>query len=328
MKISEILLPKNTRDTELSSKQREIDVLKRRISAYTDKISNPSTPRAAREFLKVKLQTDCKELRKVIHEITNSNEQNVGIGIIEARGLAHVNPYIELMQSMGWFMTMNTAKIPQDGKDSNAQHELRSMQQQFNRPVINGKTFSEVLGDQTMLKHPKVAAALLKYVYDMLVYIEPRIKKYVKPELQTNWLSTLDKLKNQYKAAVQFTSGQQHVMEAVHKLPITNDDFEVVKQILEHPVPAVVAPIYIAEIIDDDEFNDLLKEFEEKDPGLDMRPHIVDWIKRVMPDQLYRFKDDRTERQRQGILSPLHGYDPHMYHGSNDPITGNAYGRL
>jgi hypothetical protein len=30
---------------------------------------------------------------------------------------------------------------------------------------------------------------------------------------------------------------------------------------------------------------------------------------------------------KEGRLSPIHGYDPHMYKGSNDPITGNAYGR-
>ena len=72
----------------------------------------------------------------------------------------------------------------------------------------------------------------------------------------------------------------------------------------------------------------MLNEFAETNPGMDIRPHIVAWIDRVMPDQMYRFTDSgQTEKQKQGQGSVIHGYDPHMYHGSNEPITGNAYGR-
>ena len=116
--------------------------------------------------------------------------------------------------------------------------------------------------------------------------------------------------------------------EAVHKLPLTEEDFELVKTLMSRPIPAVIAPIYIQEIIDDDEFNGMLNEFADTNPGMDIRPHVVDWLNRVMPDQMYRFDHSgATMKQKLGQMSVIHGYDPEQYHGSNDPITGNAYGR-
>jgi hypothetical protein len=116
--------------------------------------------------------------------------------------------------------------------------------------------------------------------------------------------------------------------EAVHKLPLTNEDFELVQELMLRPIPAAIAPIYIQDIIIDDEFTDQINSIEESDPGRDIRPLIVEWFRRVMPDQMYRFTGEaQTMKQKMGILSPVHGYDPHMYHGSNEPITGDAYGR-
>lgn len=119
----------------------------------------------------------------------------------------------------------------------------------------------------------------------------------------------------------------KQLKEAVYKLPLTLDDFELVKRLMEKPIPAIVAPIYIMEIIEDDELNDQLKSLEESDPGRDVRPLIVEWFRRVMPDQMYRFGQEiADETLMKGILSPIHGYDPKCYKGSNEPITGNAYG--
>lgn len=117
--------------------------------------------------------------------------------------------------------------------------------------------------------------------------------------------------------------------EAVHKLPLTEDDFELVKTLMERPIPAIIAPIYIQNIIEDDEFNDQLLSLEDSNPGLDVRPLIVEWFRRVMPDQMYRFTGNLpTTNQKKGLLSPIHGYDPHQYRGTNDPVTGNAFGRF
>jgi len=147
-------------------------------------------------------------------------------------------------------------------------------------------------------------------------------KEFLKAKLKTDY----DELRD----VIQTVSEESNttVNEAVHKLPLTDADFDLVKGLMERPIPAVIAPIYISEIIDDDEFTSLLQEFEEKDPGADMRPHIVDWMKRVMPDQMHRFYGGQTTKQRAGQTSVIHGYDPQMYHGSNEATTGNAYGRI
>lgn len=121
--------------------------------------------------------------------------------------------------------------------------------------------------------------------------------------------------------------GGATLAEAVTKLPLSHDDFELVKKVMERPIPAAIAPIYIQQIIEDDELNDQLASLEDTDPGMDVRPIIVEWFKRVMPDQMHRFTGiEPTMAQKNGILSPIHGYDSHSYKGTNDPLTGNAYG--
>jgi len=140
--------------------------------------------------------------------------------------------------------------------------------------------------------------------------------------------NAVDKLDNAYGGYKYGYRPIKPINEAVHKLPLTNEDFDLVKELMLKPIPAAIAPIYIQEIINDDELNDQLRTLEDSEPGRDVRPFIVEWIKRVMPDQMHRFTDsNQTMSQRLGLLSPIHGYDPHMYHGSNEPITGNAYGR-
>lgn len=138
----------------------------------------------------------------------------------------------------------------------------------------------------------------------------------------------VDRLDNKYGAYRYKTRPIAAALkEAVHKLPLSNEDFELVKKMMERPIPAAIAPIYISEFIVDDEFSNLMSELEESDPGIDMRPFIVEWFQRVMPDQMYRFKHDLPDAaQRKGVLSPIHGYDSHEYKGTNDPLTGNAYG--
>lgn len=121
--------------------------------------------------------------------------------------------------------------------------------------------------------------------------------------------------------------GGASITEAVTKLPLSTDDFEAVKKVMERPIPAAIAPIYIQDIIEDDELNDQLLYLQENDPGLDVRPFIAEWFRRVMPDQMFRFTNEVPDHsQKNGILSPIHGYDSKYYKGTNDPITGNAYG--
>ena len=138
-----------------------------------------------------------------------------------------------------------------------------------------------------------------------------------------------DRLDNEYGAyRYKVRPVNAPLTEAIYKVPLTNEDFDLVKELMERPIPAAIAPIYIQDIIDDDEFNDQIKSIEESEPGYDVRPLIVEWFRRVMPDQMFRFDGDaQTKSQKLGLMSPIHGYDPHMYHGANEPITGDSYGR-
>jgi len=134
----------------------------------------------------------------------------IGTGIAgmmdEARGLAPAKPYDDLMANMGYFMSLNTVKIQQDAVDSAAQQELANMQQQFRKPILNGMSFFDVNRDVKLSKNPKVAPILLKYVYDMIGYIEPRLKTYIKPEQQGKYLDRLNQIKDDYRNAVQQVS--------------------------------------------------------------------------------------------------------------------------
>jgi len=155
------------------------------------------------------------------------------------------------------------------------------------------------------------------------------VDKIMSPNTSANGKEFLkSRLRDDYYELKGLIKPIHKVAEAINRLPLTNDDFELVKKVMERPIPAAIAPIYISEIIEDDELNDQLRELEETQPGMDVRPLIVEWFDRVMPDQMHRFTNDvASENQRKGVLSPIHGYDPHMYKGSNEPITGNAYGR-
>lgn len=120
---------------------------------------------------------------------------------------------------------------------------------------------------------------------------------------------------------------KKRISEAVTKLPLTPRDFDLVKKMFERPIPAAIAPIFISEIIEDDELNAELDILEETDPGRDVRPLIAEWFRRVMPDQMHQLTDEEVpQRQKEGVMSVIHGYDSHFYKGTNDPVTGNAYG--
>lgn len=116
------------------------------------------------------------------------------------------------------------------------------------------------------------------------------------------------------------------INESINRVPLSDKDFEDLGDIMSRSIPAAVASVYIQEIIDDDELTDNLNILAEQQPARDVRPIIADWFKRVMPDQLYRFIGSDKDKTN-GTLSPLHGFNTGSHKGTNDPITGNAYGR-
>lgn len=138
----------------------------------------------------------------------------------------------------------------------------------------------------------------------------------------------VDRLDAQYGAYRYYTKPVS-ITEAIHKIPITTKDFDQIKEMMCNPIPAAVAKIFIQDSIVDDELNAELTILEDTDPGRDVRQIIAEWFDRVMPDQMFHFRDGHERsnfQQQKGLLSPIHGYDPKMYKGSNDPITGDSYG--
>lgn len=171
------------------------------------------------------------------------------------------------------------------------------------------------LSSQSYRTIDKLQSRMNHYVDKICNMAAGTARDFLKSKLKADYISLKD--------IIQKTS----ISEAVHKLPLTPKDFDLVKHIMERPIPAAIAPIYIMEIIDDDELTDQFKSLEESDPGRDVRPLIVDWFNRVMPDQMYHFGQQMaSDRLNKGTLSLIHGYDPKECKGSNEPITGNAYG--
>jgi hypothetical protein len=248
MKILELLLPKSLVDRDLSPTiTKEIDILQQRMDQYVDKIQDPATSSAGKEFLRDKLRSDYDSLKTAL-------------------------------------------KLRETSEESPAKEW----------EVYDTKTNKVVGGPYSSVSRARLA----------------RDKKDIK------------------HGAIRYQVreiGGNSIMEAVTKLPLTNADFDLVKTVMQRPIPAVIASIYISDIIEDDELNDMIASLEDTEPDRDIRPLIVDWFRRVMPDQMHRFGQEVAgEQQRQGVLSVVHGYDPKMYKGGTDTGTessGNAYGR-
>lgn len=381
MRVLEILLPKNTKDKDLSPKAlRQIDFLQRRMDSYVDKILDPKTSSAGKEFLKSRLRDDYYELKDLLphtHEIAeNENtqyevydrktgERVSGRGPYNSRvkarravdqldnqyggyryGYRPIQPIKELFQQgadwewvyrgseervadfkIGNIPYRFTASMASPKEPDIWELEFQSMDPKSRSNKDNfgltgtgnaADVFSTVIDIiRSLLSDKSITVNVLK----MTAIEDSRRKLYQRMirRLLPNWDI------QEHDVDIYATRPYQKLSEAVHKLPITDEDFEVLKELMNSPIPAAIAPIYIDEIINDDELNDLISSLEETHPSRDVRPLIVEWVNRVMPDQMYRFRDEGIS-DRKGILSPIHGYDPHIYKGTNDPITGNAYG--
>ena len=180
--------------------------------------------------------------------------------------------------------------------------------------------------------------SLSKQYIQRIDVLQKRMDKYVDaimdPKTTTNGREFLkSKLKDDLydlKGLLKPLHKIDTLAEAIHTLPLSDDDFDLVKKMMEKPIPSAVSQIYLRDIIDEDELNNQLEILAATDPGRDVRPLIVAWIKQWMPDQMYKFTNDvADEKQRQGVLSPIHGYGLSSNNKSTDTgnqSSGNAYG--
>jgi hypothetical protein len=117
----------------------------------------------------------------------------------------------DFFTDFGTLISLNFSQITKMGKDSDATRELTLMMQQLRKPIINGQTYFDFIKDNinTIPNSPKLLSTLLGIVRDFLIYIEPRVKKFVTDEPASNgvnykesWLKRIEKIKNDYKLII------------------------------------------------------------------------------------------------------------------------------
>jgi hypothetical protein len=78
------------------------------------------------------------------------------------------------------------------------------MLSELRKPLINGKSFTEITTDiNSIIGNPKMLSGLFSQIRNLLVYIEPRIEKFVKDSDKKNiWLDKITNFKERYKNIV------------------------------------------------------------------------------------------------------------------------------
>jgi hypothetical protein len=110
----------------------------------------------------------------------------------------------DFLLDFGFMITLKFSQITKMGVDEDATKELTSMMKRLREPLINGKTYFELIdnvGD--LYKSPKLLSALFSQVRELLKYIESRIEEFVVGgNVKDNWLQKIKELKEDYKKIV------------------------------------------------------------------------------------------------------------------------------
>lgn len=140
-----------------------------------------------------------KEIDKVknFKQFINENGLNEGVEINKD----YVNKFLN---DFGFLITLNLSHVTKMGIDSNSTNELTNMMMNLRKPIINGLNYIELTKDTNSLySKPKLLSEILNKIREFLIYIEPRINKFVKDsEYKTKWLEKIEDLKNRYKNIV------------------------------------------------------------------------------------------------------------------------------
>lgn len=135
--------------------------------------------------------------------------------ILDTGNMKHLKPYkifesvdrkfvSDFLLDFGFLISMKFSQITKMGVDEDAAKELTSMMKRLREPLINGKTYFELIdnvGD--LYKSPKLLSAFIGQIRELLIYIEPRIKKFViEGDVKDNWLEKIEDFKDKYKQIV------------------------------------------------------------------------------------------------------------------------------
>lgn len=134
------------------------------------------------------------DIRKMINQVKNLNEN----------ALVNRKYVSEFLHDFGYLITLNFSQITKMGLDVNATKELVDMMSNLRKPIINGLNYSELVNDvNSLFAEPKMLSGVLLKVRDYLVYIEPRVERFVVDgEKKTYWLTKINELKERYKIII------------------------------------------------------------------------------------------------------------------------------
>lgn len=121
--------------------------------------------------------------------------------IFESANKKFINDF---MFDFGMLITMGFSQITKMGVDQTATDELTSMMKRLREPLINEKTYAQLIDNLSLLyNNPKMLSSFIGQIRELLLYIEPRVKNYVKDcDVKDNWLGKIDKFKERYKQIV------------------------------------------------------------------------------------------------------------------------------
>ena len=139
-----------------------------------------------------KMEKDAKEKWEV-------NESKTLIKNLLKEGLTR-KEVIDFVLEFNFFLSLNLAKVQQEAKDSGSLDELNVMMQNIRKPLINGKNIFELAKEiNSIVNNPKMLSALLSQIKNLLEYIEPRLKQYLKDSDKKNiWLKKIENFKVLY----------------------------------------------------------------------------------------------------------------------------------
>ena len=115
-----------------------------------------------------------------------------------------LSEYITMLNELAWFMTLNTAKLNSYAKDQPSQKELEDMMAQFRKPILNGKKIEDLMGELHLVtvKNPKVIPHLLKWTYQFLQYVSPRIDRFFNDQGKQMFSKRIKTISDLYKKVV------------------------------------------------------------------------------------------------------------------------------
>jgi hypothetical protein len=111
---------------------------------------------------------------------------------------------VSFLLDFGMFITMNLSKVESESKDELSKDELSKMLSELRKPLINGKSFVEITTDMnSIVSNSKMLSGLFSQIRDLLIYIEPRIQRFVKDsDKKDMWLDKITNFKERYKNIV------------------------------------------------------------------------------------------------------------------------------